>query len=158
MAGDNLKGSVFSGSIIFLIDYGWHGAMGLVINRPTKVELSMALPDLKGLKGRPDKVYWGGPVETNRVTVLFRSERRVEGADHVFRDIYVSSNLEVLERIVAGGKGTGVFRVYGGYAGWAPRQLEGEITRGGWRVMGGDEAAVFDAPPTDKRPGVKPSP
>ncbi len=155
VAGKNLKGSVFSGSVILLVDYGWHGAVGLVINRPTKVKLSMALPDLKGVKGRPDRVYWGGPVATNRLTFLFRSRGHVKGAEHVFRDIYVSSSLDVLERVIAGGKDAGVLRVYGGYAGWAPRQLEGEIARGGWRVMGADDEVVFEP---DKRTGLKDSP
>ena len=55
------------------IDHGPDGAMGLVINRPTRAALSEVFPELEGLKKRTDALFLGGPVRTDQMFMLIRS-------------------------------------------------------------------------------------
>ena len=79
VAGREMKDPRFVGAVIFLVDYSPRGAMGLVINRPTKARLSMAFPDVEALEKRPDTFYYGGPVRPDQFFILIRSGSRPAG-------------------------------------------------------------------------------
>lgn len=134
----------FSKTVILLIEYHRQGAMGVIINRPTELKLSKVLPDVDGLQQRPDTIYLGGPVAKNQLLLLIRTASPPEGSHHVFNDIYVSSSQTVIQRMLEDPNSGDRFRVYAGYAGWAPGQLDHEISRGGWHVLQGDVETVFD--------------
>lgn len=134
----------FSKTVVLLLEYDRNGAMGLIINRPSELKLSEAFPKIEGLRQRPDTIYLGGPVTNNQLLLLIRTDSPPEGSYHVFKDIYVSSSHTVLQRMIKDSKVEERFRVYAGYAGWAPRQLDNEISRGGWHVAGADADIVFD--------------
>jgi putative transcriptional regulator len=137
----------FSETVILLIDYNQQGAMGLIVNRQTTVSLSRALQDLKGTKGRSDLAYSGGPVETSAVLALLRARAKPEDARRVFGDVHLISSRALLEKTLAAGTDSGEFRVYLGYAGWGPRQLQKEVELGGWHIFPGDADLVFDPDP-----------
>lgn len=139
----------FSETVVLLIDYDWHGAMGLVINRPSEVRLSTVLPGMEGLQQRTDTIYIGGPVARSQMLLLLRSDNQPQGSRHVFEDIYASSSRTVLQRMIDGAHGTGRFRVYAGHAGWAPGQLDREVSRGDWHVLQADAETIFDMAPSE---------
>jgi len=99
VASSHLRDPNFSETVVLLIDYGWYGATGLVINQPTKVKLSRVFPEIDGLRNRKDIVYIGGPVASNWMLLLIRSNNQPEESDLVFDDIYISSGLLVLQRM-----------------------------------------------------------
>lgn len=134
----------FSESVVLLLEYDAKGALGLIVNRPTKVHLSELLPDIQELKERADLVYLGGPVAKNHVVLLMHSLQHPPLAGRVFADTYVSSSIEGLKSAVSmSGEGS-KFHAYVGYSGWGPGQLDGEVSRGDWHVSPADEATVFD--------------
>ncbi len=139
----------FAEAVVLLVRYGRHGAMGLIINRPTKVRLSEVLPGIEGLRNRTDPLYFGGPVSLKQMQLLIRSPSPLNGAERVFNGVYVSASRKVLERVLADG---GTFRVYAGYAGWAPGQLEREISSGSWHVVDADAETVFERPAAEVWP------
>jgi len=149
VASQSIKDPRFSETVILLVDYGLHGAMGLIINRPTRVRLSTVLPEKEALKQRPDILYYGGPVNRNQIFLLIRSASQPKGSVHVFRDIYVSSSQRVLEWMIDNPEAGIRFHAYAGYAGWAPGQLEREVMRGGWYIMQGDANIIFDKKPSE---------
>ena len=134
----------FSESVVLLLEYGAKGALGLIINRPTKVQLTDLLPDIEELEERADIVYLGGPVSKNHVIVLMRSVQQPREAGRVFADTYVGSSMETLKQAVSMSLEGGTFHTYVGYAGWGPGQLDDEVSRGDWHVSPGEEAIVFD--------------
>ena len=136
----------FAETVIFMLDYGIRGAVGLIINRPQEADPSVPLP---GVKGPLDTVYFGGPVETDRLWILIRSDTPPAGARHVLEDVYESSNMDLLQRLIDDKKMAEGFHVYAGYAGWAPMQLDKEILRGDWRVLSGDVEAIFTTTPAE---------
>jgi putative transcriptional regulator len=134
----------FSQTVVLLIDYQEHGAMGLIINRPSELKLSEALPEMQELQQRPDTIYLGGPVARNQLLLLIRTASPPEGSQQVFADIYLTSSPTVIERMIKDSKVEERFRLYAGYAGWGAGQLDNEIAMGGWHVMRADVETVFD--------------
>jgi putative transcriptional regulator len=138
----------FSETVILLIEYGRDGAVGLILNRPSKVTLATIFPEMEGAPERSHTVYYGGPVSLFQIMVLVRSSQKPEDATRVFGDVYLSTNRSLLERLVAEPREREVFRAYAGYAGWGREQLDGEIARGDWEVTEADAEIAFDEDPT----------
>jgi putative transcriptional regulator len=137
----------FARTVIFLIDHDSQGALGLIINLPSKMPLAEALPDLAELRGRRDVVYAGGPVGLDELRALIRSKAAPPEAVPLIDGVYASGSRDTI-RAVAGGKLPGSsFRAYAGYAGWAPGQLEAEIARRIWRVLPASADEIFTSHP-----------
>jgi putative transcriptional regulator len=152
VASKQLKDPHFFETVVLLLEYDSKGAMGLVINRPTKVKLSKVLPDIQGLQKRSDLIYLGGPVAKNQLMLLIRTTSPPEGSRLVFKNIYLSSSQAIIKKMIDDSDTPERFRVYAGYAGWAPGQLDHEVSRGGWHILQADEASVFDKTPSEVWP------
>lgn len=138
---------VFAKSVILLVDVGSGGALGLIVNHPTRLPLAKLLPDVDVLRDRKEPVYVGGPVQPDHLMLLIRSKTAPPDATPVTGDVYASGSLETL-RAVAGKKDGVTFRAYVGYAGWAPGQLQSEIERGDWVVAPSDADRIFSRNPS----------
>ncbi len=116
--------------------------VGVIVNRPTALKLSDFLSkefDTANYKGA---IYFGGPVMRQALVVVFRSESTpVAAAFHVLKDVYLTMHPDNIELLLA--EPTARYRVYAGFSGWAPRQLESEVMRDGWYFLPADEATVF---------------
>ena len=139
--------SNFAESVILLIQYTDQSALGLMINRRTTVPISKALHELKGAHDRSDMVYFGGPVEQDGVMALLRSSAKPEMAASLFDDVYVIGERRGLEGVLVAGKNANSLRVYLGYCGWGPGQLDNEVRLGGWYIFDGSANLVFDGNP-----------
>ena len=139
--------STFAETVIVVVRYSQGGTVGLMLNRRTKVPISKALDPLKGSSERSDPVYAGGPVELPNVLALLRANAMPEGAEHVTGKVYLVSTGAVLEKTLAKRPDPADFRVYLGYCGWSPGQLENEISHGFWQVLNGSADIVFDSEP-----------
>jgi putative transcriptional regulator len=134
----------FQETVVLLIANNAGGATGLIINRPTKEPLAEMLLSVPGLKTRSDVIYYGGPVEGDRVLMLIRSPEKPDEADNVFANVYVSMSRNTLDTMISAHKTQKQLRVYAGYAGWMPRQLNREVSRGDWYVVNADADAIFE--------------
>jgi len=136
----------FTDTVVVLAQFDdKEGAMGLIVNRQTSVPLSRVMPDLKS-RGETT-VFLGGPVSADSVLVLARSAHPIAGSQHVAADLYLVTSRESLEAQLQSSGGRERVRVYLGYCGWAPGQLERETVAGGWHVLPPDPGVVFDADP-----------
>jgi putative transcriptional regulator len=139
----------FAGSVVYLFEHNDKGAMGLVVNRPTDVNLSTLLDKIElKLEITPfadQAVYFGGPVQTERGFVLHEPPN-LRTADAVVAasattsysssltvpgGLTMTTSKDVLEA-VAKGNGPKRFIMTLGYAGWGAGQLEEEIALNGW--------------------------
>jgi len=137
----------FAETVILLVQYDEDGAVGLMINRRTRVAVSEALDRSGAANRRSDPIYMGGPVELNGVLALLRSSSAPAEATQVFGDVYAISTKSLLEKTLASSADASRFRVYLGYCGWGAGQLDYEVKRGGWHVFDGDASLVFDSDP-----------
>jgi putative transcriptional regulator len=87
-----------------------------------------------------EPIYHGGPVEGPIVVV---HEQEVEGASLVEPGVYLSSDQEQFAAICA--QSAGRYRVFNGYAGWAPQQLDEELKHGGWLLWKITKEELFTA-------------
>ena len=132
----------FAQTVILLVDYGNGGAMGLIINRPSRHRLAQALPDVDGLTHRDDLVYLGGPVAPQRMGLLLQAVVPPKSSLHVVDDIYFTVSQEVLGEALR--RDEAPFHAFAGYAGWGPGQLDNELARGDWRLARADAEIVFE--------------
>jgi putative transcriptional regulator len=127
----------FSGSVIYLFEHTERGAMGLVVNRPTELDLGTLFDKIElKLEIAPlleQPVYFGGPVQVERGFVLhepipspsYSSSLIIPGG------LTMTTSKDVLEALAIG-NGPRKFLMTLGYAGWSAGQLEEEITLNGW--------------------------
>lgn len=143
----NAPDPLFAESAILLVRYSETSALGLMLNLPTTVPVSRALKEIKGAAGHSDPVFVGGPVEPGTVLTLARAPHKPEGAENVFGNIYLIAARAGLEKALTGSTNPRGVRIYLGYCGWGPRQLESEMRRGGWYIFDRSEDLAFDTAP-----------
>lgn len=142
VAGPALVDPNFHRTVVLVGEHGDEGAMGVVLNRVSDVTVEEALPPMAQLTAPDEPVYLGGPVEPQAVVVL------ADFADPARAEVVVVGNVGFLPGEVdeAGELGDlRAVRVFAGYAGWGPGQLEGELEEGSWIVLPAQEADVFTA-------------
>jgi putative transcriptional regulator len=140
----------FSGTVVYLCDHSERGALGLVINRPTDIDLKSLFDridlslEIEPLQHLP--VYFGGPVQTERGFVLHDStEQHYTSSISIPGGLEMTTSKDVLEA-VAQGSGPARFLLTLGHAGWGAGQLEEEISRNGWLTVEAEPAVMFDTP------------
>lgn len=134
----------FQRTVVLLLEHDDEGTLGVIINRPTEMLLSHALPDLEGAKNGKHTVFFGGPVGLNTLVFLLRSTKPPGVSSHVMADVYYSADRNTLETALNQHKKTNELRMFFGHAGWAPGQLAGELLRGDWLLVRADAHSVFE--------------
>jgi putative transcriptional regulator len=147
LANPDLPDPNFSQTVILLIHADDDGAMGLILNRAAHTTLQKLFPEMALPKNGQDAVYSGGPVEEAVGFALLRSSTKVKPALRVSGEVYLVSDKELLQKNVLAGKDGKNFRVFLGYAGWGPDQLEREMAADAWTIMPAKDEIVFDAEP-----------
>jgi putative transcriptional regulator len=139
---------VFGRTVILLVRYQRDGTLGVILNRPTEVPVASALRGVKGAEHRDEPVYAGGPVETRTALALLHANvMPEEGVAHVHGKVYVLTTKGSLEKNLASKAGPDELRVFMGYSGWSPGQLENEIESGFWHVLPAEASLAFDPEP-----------
>jgi putative transcriptional regulator len=131
----------FERSVVLVIEHVDDGALGVVLNRPTQLEVSAVLDEWAGLAAEPPVLYLGGPVEQHGVIALGRRDPAREpptGWVQVVGDVG-TLDLHRPPGEVAGDL-VGI-RFFVGYSGWGPGQLEAELAQDAWVVA---DAVVDD--------------
>lgn len=139
----------FANSVIVLARYDTSGALGLMIHFKSDLTIQKALGGLKGAEKRTDPLYVGGPVEIPVILALLRSKTAPapEGTSHVTGNLYLMTSKQSIGAALTEGRTAADLRIFIGYAGWGPGQLEREVRRGGWFIFDYDEGTVFDEHP-----------
>ncbi|MFD7444153.1 YqgE/AlgH family protein [Streptomyces sp. NPDC059909] len=136
----------FDRAVVLLLDHDEEGSLGVVLNRPTPVGVGDILESWADLAGEPGVVFQGGPVSLDSalgLAVIPGDEgplgwRRVYGAIGLV-------DLEAPPELLASALGS--LRIFAGYAGWGPGQLEDELTEGAWYVVESEPGDVSSPSP-----------
>jgi putative transcriptional regulator len=115
--------------------------VGVILNRPTQVRVQQLREDLPR-DGYAGPVFFGGPVLERVLVALFkRDQPPTEPAFHVLKGVYLSMHPALVEPLLA--RRDAEVRVFAGFSGWAPRQLESELARDSWYVLPATEELLF---------------
>lgn len=143
----------FSRTVTYVCEHGAHGAMGIVVNRPSELKLADVLEHMKIPESRPGSgdqiVYIGGPVEEERGFVLHPRSTSWDSTMAVTDEISITTSRDVLEAIACG-EGPERSLIALGYAGWAAGQLETEMQANAWLSGPADSQILFSLPPEQR--------
>lgn len=144
VASDKLGDPNFAETVVLITRRdASEGTLGVVLNRPMDLTIAKAFPSLRA---NSDPVYEGGPVSPDAVQALLRTSPKPADAEHIAGDIYSVAHKALLEKSITDRLASQKFRVYLGYAGWGPGQLENEVREGAWTTTRGVKY-VFDGEP-----------
>ena len=90
----------FAQSVIYLLRHGPQGTAGLIINRPSGLNLSDTVSDIEATDFESRPVFFGGPVEFNTVSMLIRNAQESRLVEHIADDVYLSGDRGVLDRLL----------------------------------------------------------
>ncbi len=139
----------FDRTVIYVLEHHVEGALGVVINRPSDEQLGEPLERWADLQAAPQIVFQGGPVEPDALIALALANLPlVEATDELspVAGRVTSADLSTDPAFVAGA--VSAVRVFRGYAGWGPTQLDGEIDAGAWLVLDAEPEDVFTDDPS----------
>ncbi len=154
IAMPGLDDEAFARSVVYMCEHSDRGALGLVINKPSDINLK-SLFDKVALPLRRDDltespVFQGGPVQTERGFVLH--ECMLAGSEAVYAStmtipggLEMTTSRDVLEALSTGAGPRKVF-VSLGYSSWGEGQLESEISENSWLTVEADLSLIFDTP------------
>lgn len=140
-----LDDPAFTRAVVLLIDHDEDGALGVVLNRASEVPVSEATDALIDLIPAPGVLFGGGPVEPDALVAIGHAQ---DGVGQVDTTIAKGLRLVDLDQdpVIAGVELSQV-RLFAGYAGWAPGQLEHEVWHGAWIVVDAEPSDVFTPEP-----------
>ena len=155
IAMPGLQDAAFAKSVIYMCEHSERGALGLVINKPSDINLKKLFEKVELPLHREDltlaPVFQGGPVQTERGFVLHESIV-VPGHESVYAStmtipggLEMTTSKDVLEALSTGYGPRKVF-ISLGYSSWGQGQLESEISDNSWLTVAADPALIFDTP------------
>ena len=146
VAAPTLLDPNFYRTVVLLLDHDDDGALGVILNRPSELQLEDGLPGWERLATAPPVVFLGGPVSPGTAICLGR--RRTETAPEWFQPVLGRLGLlDPARDIEELATGVDAARVCSGYAGWGAEQLRDELAEGAWFVLDADEDDVTSTEP-----------
>jgi putative transcriptional regulator len=144
VASPGLYDPNFRRTVVLMADHDEQGALGLVLNHPSEVVVGDAVPVLAGVVAAEATVSVGGPVQQEAVVIL------ADLADASRLDLPIIDNVGILtgtldDDVLDGARSV---RVFAGYSGWGPGQLERELGEDAWLTLPALPSDAFADPDT----------
>ena len=146
----------FIRSVILMITHDETGAFGLVVNHPSRFTLGEVIEGMDDSAAASIPIFVGGPVQREALFVLHgpgpwydAPVSREEPIDGVIFEPATAAMMEHLGSVWSGmlARERPEVRIYAGYSGWAPGQVEGELEADSWVVVPALRNIVFHADP-----------
>ena len=124
----------FRQTVVLVTQAADASTVGVILNRPTA----------RRHEKTGEVIYSGGPVMREVLLAVFRAERAPEAsAFHVLQGVYLTMHPQNIEMLLQ--KRGERYRLFAGFAGWAPGQLESEMQRDGWYMLPASAELLFRA-------------
>ena len=130
----------FSRTVVLICEHNDDGALGLVLNRPGELVVGDAAPELADLTGYEAVIDSGGPVQPEALLVLAEFEDPSQAGICVVEDVGLVGDGTELDDVA----GTRRVRIFAGYAGWGPGQLDAELAREDWFIAPAGVDDIFN--------------
>lgn len=128
----DISGDVFSRSVILVIEHNESGAFGLILNKKNELNSEHLLH----MFGYPVDIYDGGPVETDKTFFIISGPKVSEIFIEINENYYLTEDIKaVIEGVLNKTISQDQIKIFNGYSGWAPSQLETEIAAKMWTIV-----------------------
>lgn len=132
----------FSRTVVLVTQTEDASTVGVIVNRPSQFRLSQFLSPEFPTQNYREPIFLGGPVMRQAIVAVFHSDSVPRApAFHVLKGVYLTMHPENLQQLLSDSSAR--YRLYAGFSGWAPRQLESEFMRDGWYVLPAEEPMLF---------------
>lgn len=143
VADPEMTSPIFRHSVVLVAPRENGSAVGVILNRPLPLD-SIRIYRRGELLQDMGLIHFGGPVNPGLLIFLFRADAMPEGAVNLFADVYFSNDMDLLAEQMLRPREKSGLQLYAGYTGWAPGQLQAEISHGGWSVVRANVELVFE--------------
>ena len=137
----------FDKTVVFMLEHGDEGALGVVLNRPSELPVSGTIDDWAPVAADPPVLFVGGPVSSSSVIAM--ATVALDDVGEGWNEIVGRLGTVDLESTPAAVGGIDQVRLFAGFASWAPGQLEAELVDEAWFVLEAEEGDVHTADPDD---------
>ncbi|HUW27192.1 MAG TPA: YqgE/AlgH family protein [Sulfuriferula sp.] len=149
IAMPNMADPNFSKTLTYICEHNEEGALGVIVNRPTDLNMGALFEQIGIELERPElatqAVYYGGPVQNERGFVLHQPAGEWQSTMAVNENLGLTTSKDILEA-VGRGHGPAKLMVSLGYSGWSAGQLENELGQNAWLSVKADPQVIFDLP------------
>ena len=145
VAGPSLLDPNFRRTVVLVGEHTDEGALGVVLNRASEATVEDAVPELSALVDDDELVHVSGPVQPSAIVVV-ADFADPEQAGALILDSVGFLPAEVDPETIGELRRA---RVFAGYAGWGPGQVEDEIAEGAWYVVDSEPADAFSENPSN---------
>lgn len=144
LASPALTDPNFDRAVVFMLEHGDEGALGVVLNRPSELPVAGTIDDWKDLSPEPSVIFVGGPVSSSSVIAL--ATQPTDQSSHHWNPVALGLGTVDLDSDPGEVPGIEKVRMFAGYASWAPGQLDAELLDDAWIVV---DAEADDIHATD---------
>ena len=122
----------FKRSVVLLASHNEEGSVGFVLNRPMELKLEQILDEFEG---NDFPIFDGGPVQRDSLFYVHTLGDAIPDSINILGDLYWGGNFETVKALLHGKKvSKNELRLFIGYSGWGPEQLQAEIKSNSWLV------------------------
>ena len=136
LSKEMLEDPNFNNTLVLICMYKKNGIFGLVCNRPSHMPLSEVFNVDPIFKSQKRNIYIGGPCQQETLQIIQITDNAANHAYKIGQKVYLGGEWDSLEAILS--EDIATTRLFLGYSGWAPGQLEEEIKAGAWEVYNVD--------------------
>lgn len=148
VASQHLGDPHFMRTVVYLLEHGVAGSMGLIVNRALDMPLSAIWDGVPAGLADATVAAEGGPVERDR-GLLLHGLVDLPGCQRIAEGLAIGGEVAALAARFHAGHDRSGPRLFLGHSGWGAGQLDGEVDEGAWLVRPGNLDHVLVAPPAD---------
>ncbi len=147
VASEEMQDPRFKEAVILVTPHHRGEVVGVVVNKPTETAVSTLFPQSELNDEHSRQLYFGGPLSKQSLLFLISSKKQPEASLRIFDDVFLSADSNVLQQVLRHPRPFAGLRIFSGYAGWKPGQLEAEVKKGYWLLREADTEILFNTEP-----------
>lgn len=147
LASPALNDPNFDRTVVFMLEHGEQGALGVVVNRPSGLPVAGTIDDWKDLAAEPPVIFVGGPVSASSVIAI--ATMPADETSHHWNAVALGLGTVDLDSDPSQVPGIEKVRMFAGYASWAPGQLDAELLDDAWIVVDAEAEDIHATDPDE---------
>ncbi len=147
LASPALNDPNFDRTVVFMLEHGEQGALGVVVNRPSGLPVAGTIDDWKDLAAEPPVIFVGGPVSSSSVIAI--ATMPTDEGSHHWNAVALGLGTVDLDSDPSQVPGIEKVRMFAGYASWAPGQLDAELLDDAWIVVDAEAEDIHATDPDE---------